>query len=255
MTTSNSSVWQDTPEELELVAKANSGNGNKLENMVMQEGENVVRVVGKYHFIPSHWFNKIKRSAICPGLKDCPVCTNPIRTKLEASAREIQSKFGKGSKEAVDAWKKFFSYDRKPTYVVNVVDRRDGKMKIWKFSYAIKQLVAKISEKYPLDATDLIITRTGTGLKTRYSVIPAPISAPLSSQEQAQKPFVLETIYRGTTLDTLNAYLRGEIPAPKARNTTTSVTTTSQEEPGPEIANEVPDLSDLGTALDDTENL
>jgi hypothetical protein len=205
----NPNPWSDTPEELEATAK--SDNTQKVVNLKFQEGKNVVRIVGSYVHYDEHWFNKIKRTAICPG-KGCPVCSHPDREKFLARAKALRES-GK-EVEAKDLFRKTFqTYDPKLKYAVNVIDRKDGQVKIWRFSRTMKEKIMNIAGEYG-DPTgyDLAVTRTGKDLDTEYTVMPARNSEALTAEEKQLKVFPLKTILRPTSVERIQSYLKGIVP-------------------------------------------
>lgn len=261
MAENTNNAWDETPEEVEFRSRRKSSGGGQFTPVVnknLKQGENVIRLVGRYEFMPSHWFNKIQRNAVCPGLAVCPVCNHPERKKLEVAAQEAQKNFGKGSPQAKEQWRKYFSYEPKERYAINVLDREDGKLKVWKFGSGVKNDIAKFKNRYNLAECDLVVTREGEGLKTKYTVFPLPPSEskPFSEEELAQiaKPINLKAVYKPTPVETVEAFLRGEIPAKKSRpapqeTSAEAAPESHSTELPPELNHEGPseeDLSDLG---------
>ena len=104
--------------------------------------------------------------------------------------------------------------------IVNVLDRRDGKVKIWEFSEERKGEIHDTMTRWKKKATefDIAITRRGLKLATRYSVTIDPNMEPLSEKELALEKVNLEEYYR-LNVDRLNALLMGEIPKRKEEPT------------------------------------
>ena len=140
----NPNPWVDSPEEAEALSGKEGSGGTQIINLKLPEGDTRVRIRGHYKFYNEHWFNKVKRTAVCPG-KDCPVCNHPERQKYLDQANALR-KAGK-EEEAKDLFRKTFAtYDPRVRYAVNVLDRHDGKIKIWRFSRTIKEGIMKFAE-------------------------------------------------------------------------------------------------------------
>lgn len=58
-------------------------------------------------------------------------------------------------------------------------------MKIWEFPYTIFEQLKAINEDYPLDATKIKITRSGTGTETTYQIIPLVTAKDTLTNQQA----------------------------------------------------------------------
>lgn len=218
--------WADSPEEREAVVT--KSDRVDLVNLKLEEGENTIRIVGKYTFFYEHWFNKVKRSAVCPG-KDCPVCKHPDRQKFLDQASALR-KAGQ-EKEAKELFRKTFrTYDPRVMYAVNVIDRRDGKMKVWKFSRTVKEDIMKIADKYgDPNGYDLTINRRGKGRDTEYTLIPARENTPLTEAERQLKVVSLGTVYKATSLEKINSYLQGVVPTKQQRSAPATQTVESEE--------------------------
>jgi len=247
--TKEPNVWADTPEEVEALA-SNGGAGNVV-NLKLVEGDNTVRVVGRYFFFKEHWINKVQRTVVCPG-KDCPICSHPDRQKFLDKAKALRQA---GNEEQAKALfrKTFETYDPRPQYAINVIDRKDGKVKVWKFSRTIKEHVMNIAGKYgDVNNYDLIITRTGKGRDTEYSVIPDRENKPLTEEEKQLKLFNLGVLFKVSSMDKINAYMRGELPKKATKSTEADAPTidvdltVAPQAPTTEIGDLDVDLEGLG---------
>ncbi len=173
-------AWAETPEEKEMIADSESGTRSEIKHMKFVVGRNVIRTVGNYFPFREIWFNKVKRTAISNG-KNCPTENDPRVVKLRNEASALSDKLGKEDKSVKAAWKKAFEWKPRLRYAANVIDRADGQVKIWKFSKTMKdQIVAIIEEHGDPNGYDLVVTRTGKDLETKYTVSPARDKEPLS---------------------------------------------------------------------------
>lgn len=215
--TNTTNPWSDSPEELDAVTKGGTEGRQEIVRLKVPEGDTRVRIRGHYYHFYEHWFNKIKRTANCPG-KDCPVCHHPDKQKYLDQARALREA-GK-EEEAKDLFRKTFStYDPRLKYAINVIDRTDGKVKIWQFSRTIKEDIMKFAQlNGDPNGYDIVITRKGlTRDDTEYRVSPVIASvAPLTKEEQALKLFALASIFKATPVDKINSYLAGRVPPPRA---------------------------------------
>ncbi len=100
--------------------------------------------------------------------------------------------------------------------IVNVLDRRDGKVKIWEFSEERKGDIYNIMNRWKKGATefDIAISRAGLKLATRYSVGIDPNMEPLSAEELALPKVDLDKYYEHN-VDRLNSLLNDEVPKRK----------------------------------------
>ncbi len=241
-------AWAETPEEKEMIADSDSGSRNQIQHMKFVVGRNAVRIVGAYFPFREIWFNKIKRTAISDG-KNCPTENDPRVVKLREEASALSDKLGKDDKSVKAAWKKAFEWKPKLKYAVNVIDRADGQVKIWKFSKTMKdQIVAIIEEHGDPNGFDLVVTRKGVKLDTTYTVSPARDHEPLTDEEKQLTPFILSRIFKPTSVDTIKSYMDGVIPEKKAKATTT-VPEKNEVVENPEIPEGIGDadgMEDLG---------
>lgn len=244
--------WADAPEEKEMLADIEGGEGGrKIDNMKFKEGRNAIRIVGTYRCFKEHWFPKVKRTAVCPG-KTCPFCNSPEQEKLMKEAVALADKVGeKGDERVKAAFRKAYSFKPRIRYAVNVLDRTDGKVKVWRFSRTMKEgIMAIIEEHGDPNGFDLIVMRKGTDRDTKYSVTAARDHEPLTEEEKALEPFNLSVLLKPTTPEKIKAYMRGEIPQRKAstQSTTSSAVVDAQE---PVETPEVPE--EFGEGFDDSD--
>lgn len=103
--------------------------------------------------------------------------------------------------------------------VVNVIDRRDGQVKVWEFSNENGVKIADMMKSWKKLPTefDLAVTRHGLKLKTRYSVNIDPNMTPLTEAELALKKVSLAEYY-APNKERLAALLAGQEP-PKRQET------------------------------------
>ncbi|KKL87297.1 hypothetical protein LCGC14_1936080, partial [marine sediment metagenome] len=110
---------------------------------------------------------------------------------------------------------------------VNVIDRRDGGVKLWEFSEEKKDNIHAIVKRYNKLPTqfDLAITRRGTKLATRYSVGITPNQDPLTDKEKALTKIDLAEYYKPNP-ERLTSLLEGKVPERKQDTNGTTETTT-----------------------------
>lgn len=212
--------WADSPEEKEMTIK--STEIGKIVRLKLEQGETVVRIVGAYKVFKEHWFQSVKRTAVCPG-KDCPMCSHPDKAKLFEQAKAIKEKGGEENKKKANVvFKKAYAFDPKVKYVVNVIDKSSDMpaMKVWLFSRTIKETIMKFAERYG-DPTgyDLIINRTGTKLETKYTVIAERESVPLTASEKGLKTFNLHNIFKPAPVERVLSFMKGIVPEKTASKT------------------------------------
>jgi hypothetical protein len=204
--------WADSPEEANAVTKTGTGGKSEIVRLKVPEGDTRVRIRGHYHHFYEHWFNKIKRTANCPG-KDCPVCHHPDKQKYLDQARALREA-GK-EEDAKELFRKTFStYDPRLKYAVNVIDRTDGKIKIWQFSRTLKEDIMKFAEiNGDPNGYDIVISRKGLKRDdTEYRITPTMKVEPLTKEESELKLFSLPTIFKATPVEKINEFLAGRIP-------------------------------------------
>jgi len=175
--------WKDEGSEKEVFG----GGHDEIKRLSMVEKTYTIRIVGNYKFFRQHWITKVNRSVICDGV-NCPICTA-------------------GSKGGL-------------RYVVNILDRADGTLKLYEFGRRVKKAIEAIADLYG-DPTkyDLIITRKGMKMEdTTYTVIPAREETPLTEAEVALPKYDLEKLYVITPKEKVEAFLRGETTVAKGKD-------------------------------------
>lgn len=137
--------WEDSQEEKEIF--------DKDEFKTLDEGDNLVRLVGMYIFRNVHYSKDWGRNYIVCCGDGCPACATGNLPKLH--------------------------------YYINILDRKDDKLKILKFGITLKRKFQNIVQKYgDITTYDTIITRTGLNLDTKYEVLPMRESKPISEALQ-----------------------------------------------------------------------
>ncbi len=247
MVETKGNAWADDIEEKEMLVNSGGSGVSTIKHMKFSEGRNAVRVVSKYYAFREVWFNKVERTAIFDG-KNNITETDPRVIKLREEASALSDKLGKEDKRVKAAWKKAFQWKPKLKYAVNVIDRADGQVKIWKFSRAMKEnIMAIVAEQGDPNGYDLIVTRTGKKLETKYKIAPVRDHEPLTEEENQLKPFILSRIFKATAVETVKAYMNGKIPEKKVK----AVVAVEKEEV---VA--TPELPDgIGDGLDDMGDL
>lgn len=110
---------------------------------------------------------------------------------------------------------------------VNVLDRRDGQVKLWEFSEKLKGEIHTIMGRWKKGVTefDVTVSRTGTTKNdTRYSVNITPNQNPLTAEELALEKVDLTEYYKSNP-ERLKSLLRGEVPKRKEDMTDKKVET------------------------------
>jgi len=142
----NTGGFEDTPEE-----KA-AGNFSSVEFMTIEVGDNLIRLIGSYIFRNMHYVQTGKlKHIICAG-DNCPLCEHETP---------------------------------KMKYFINILDRKDGKIKVYNFPPTIKKKFQNLFNKFgDLSQYDVVITRTGKDFtNTKYEVLPAMNSVKLTDTE------------------------------------------------------------------------
>lgn len=124
--------------------------------MTLKEGDNRIRLVSDCVDYGNHYLPNANKSVICIGKEKCAFC-----------------------KKGIDPSVQFLAW---------VIDREDGKLKLFRFGYKIyKQIVAyKNNDEYEFDdipGYDFTIHRTGTGKQSEYTVVPARKNSDLTDEE------------------------------------------------------------------------
>lgn len=241
--------WADDPDEQEAAVDTDGGGKSEIVYFKPQEGENIIRIVGRYKWFNEYWLGKVNRTVIAGPLKDCPIYNHPDKQKNLDKARALREA-GKEEEAKALFRKTFATFDPRVRYVVNIIDRADGKVKIWKFSRSLKEEIMAISAKYG-DPTkyDLILSRKGKKLETKYTIIPARENTELTESEKSLKTFNLDKIFKTTQLTTVQSYLRGEVPAKRSsKDQTVSTEVAEEQQVSSELTEE--ELQELGEAGD-----
>lgn len=124
----------------------------------VRQGKNKIRIVSEVGVYGTHW--KEGKTTVCIGKdKGCYLC---------AEKSEVKGRW--------TCW---------------VIDRTDGKIKQFDMGYTIIQQIQKLaqSDDYSFETIpsyDMEITKTGEGLETEYTVIPARQDTPLTDEEKEQ---------------------------------------------------------------------
>lgn len=177
--------WKDEGSEAEVF----NNNFDEIRRLQMVEKTYTIRILGKYKFFRQHWVNSVQRSVICDST-NCPLCKAGDRGTLR--------------------------------YVVNILDRADGSVKLWEFGRRVKKAIEAIADLYGDPAKyDLIVTRKGMKMEdTTYTVIPAREEKPLSDVEKALPLYDVEKLYAVTPKEKVDAFLRGETTYKKPEENT-----------------------------------
>ena len=146
----------------------------------LQAGEKAtVHIIGEPKSYWEHFFPNMQRSLICPH-RGCPACNND-----ETKARLRHS---------------FIVYDL-----------GDKAIKTWTVSNTVALSVKNIWESYngDLSSVDLEIKRTGTGLSTKYAVVPVKTKYEDSMIEGEELPD-LDAIFTPATEEEIKSMLESE---------------------------------------------
>ena len=192
----NTNGWKDSQEE---EAIKNEEGLRKIVHIKMKEGRNLVRVLHKPKLFRSHWINSVQRSVNCDTT--CEICATGDKGKL--------------------------------AYMVNIIDRADGILKLWKLSLTLKQAIETIGDDYgdPINY-DLIIVRKGTGFNdTKYTPLPTRESNALTEEEKKLVLYDLDKILAPTPKAVVKSYLNGVVPSKEDRKEKSQATNTSDDLP------------------------
>ena len=127
----------------------------------LQKGDNKIRIVSDFVDYGVHTFRNKDgkyKSVVCISKdNNCPYCAQHIPVKVQ-----------------------FLGW---------VIDRKDGEIKLLKIGWAIAQKIRSLqeSEDYGFDDLppyDINIIKSGEGLNTTYTVLPARQNTPLTEEEQ-----------------------------------------------------------------------
>jgi hypothetical protein len=239
----NDNPWVDSPDEKEATSST-GGARQELVYFKAAQGKNVIRVVGAYKWYNEYWLPKVKRTVVAGPLKDCPIYNNPLKQKMCDEAKALRDA-GKEEEAKALYRKAFAAYNPRIKYVINIIDRKDGTIKLWKFSRTLKEKITNIAEENgDPNNYDLVLIRKGTTKEdTEYDVLASTRSTALTEQEKQLKTYNLAQIFKPTPLAKVQSYLDGKIPD---KGTTKPVEPT-------EPANAVPGFGADNSGLTDDE--
>jgi len=133
------------------------------------------------HTFSQHYFKDLNRGAVCPGA-GCPAC--------ESKLKELRPRY----QHAIA----IYSYTEKET-------------KLWIMSNEVAQQVKTIYEGYKtFDGHDLSVTRIGTGLETKYVVVPFNTRFQSSMVSEVPNP---EEVLAPADIETIETMMTGVDPA------------------------------------------
>ncbi len=148
--------------EFENIAKEHGQGGNSGEWFRPSEGESRIRILSdEFEVLAKHWIPSLNKSFVCYGKdKGCPH-DSIVKDKNTGEEKKIHKP---GIK-----------------YLVWMIDRKDGKIKIGELPYSVTKLIASLkdNEEYgfsDVPSYDITIKRTKTGTAAtdvEYNVIPA----------------------------------------------------------------------------------
>jgi len=125
--------------------------------MTLKEGDNKIRIISEFEDYGVHFNPKEKKSVVCLGKDKCPLCQQGYKPKVQ-----------------------FLGW---------VIDRSDNKVKLLRIGYKIFQQIGELakSEEYGFDTIpdyDITIRKSGQGLETVYTVLPARQNTELTIEEK-----------------------------------------------------------------------
>lgn len=127
--------------------------------MKLQEGDNKIRIVSEFEDYGTHYNPTTKKSIVCLGKEKCEVCLSDPDNKPRVQ---------------------FLGW---------VIDRKDNKIKLLRIGFKAHKQIGELakSEDYGFDEVpeyDVTIKKTGQGLDTDYSVLPARQNTSLTEEEE-----------------------------------------------------------------------
>jgi len=179
-------------------ANTESG-GSNLSKFSLKDKETAqIRMLGKRKEAKIHWgAHASKKMIVCPKTDDpkaaCPICDIAERT---------------GNKDIKASWRCF----------INVIDRRDGVLKVWDFAPQTKQIIhsiianrVDINKENPLTNYEIRVTRKGTGFDTTYEfqISSKPVALTPEDQALSGNMINLEEQYKSITPQELNKLFAG----------------------------------------------
>lgn len=154
--------------------------GTSSNILSLQAGEKAtVHIIGEPKSYWEHFFPNMQRSLICPH-RGCPACNN------DSTKARLRHSFV-------------------------VYDLGDKAIKTWTVSNTVALSVKNIWESYDgdLSTVDLEIKRTGTGLSTKYAVVPVKTKYEDSMIEGEELPD-LDAIFTPSTEEEIKSMLESE---------------------------------------------
>jgi len=155
-------------------------------------GKHLIKIVSEPKFALVHWFDSVKRRAVCPKTTaqegetvQCLTCDKGLSPQL-----------------------RYFAY---------IINRATGKIELWEFSRTVKEQIASMAEAFgdPKDY-DVTLTRQGTKKDTKWFTTPANKGAVTELTEEEKTAVSgapdLDRIYKVTDMAKVAYYLRGELP-------------------------------------------
>ena len=198
--------------------------GGAADFLKLVEGKNVVRFLppplgskSPFLTVSQHYVKNPTGSPIvfaCPRVMEkryCPVCDRAQQYKRSGSPADEK------------AAREFFPKRR---IFANVIDRNDpdNGPKILAFGAMIQKQLVKIRKNEdiggdftdPMNGFDIVIDKTGSGLNTSYTVLPARRESPLGNMEWIAMQHDLSRYAKPPTDDQLKEML-GQVGAPPSR--------------------------------------
>lgn len=132
------------------------GVGGETNWFNLQEGPNKLRIVSEFEDYGSHFDQKLNKTIACLGKDNCEYCKQGEKPRVQFKG-----------------W---------------VIDRNDNGFKLLTIGYKIYQQIGEYanSEEYgfsDIPTYDITINKSGTGLATKYSVIPDRKDTKLTEEE------------------------------------------------------------------------
>jgi len=164
----------------------------------------------------------------------CNISINGVRYPATISREDsaVVDKFNEG-KETDDKTR----VRKSRRHIVNVLDRRDGLVKIWEMADETLDQIGPIVDKWKKLPTefDVTVTRRGVKLKTKYVVGIAPNQEKLTTEELALEKVDLDEYFKPNR-ERLESLLRGEVPKRREDTNgkkTETAATVPTEQPNP----------------------
>jgi len=175
-------------------------------------GESRIRILSaSYAVFPSHWIQSLKKSITCIGkengcIYDIEVSVpkkdsnnQPLFIKREVPKRDVDGNIEYNDDgtvkliedENVPMMEKKIVHKPSLKYLMWLIDRKDGKMKIGKLTYKVVKAIAdwKTTEEFgytDIPGYDIIIQKTSNGSKSTdvvYTISAARQDTPLTNEE------------------------------------------------------------------------